>query len=69
MENQLIELKIKIKIEELIKENNALKSKMMLMYYNWHFDFERFTELTEKCKLGFRKTEIKTENDKISIRK
>jgi len=43
MENQLVDLKIRIK--ELEKENNALKSKMTLMYSNWQFDFERFTLL------------------------
>ena len=48
MENQLVDLKIRI--QELEKENNALKSKMSLMYSNWHFDFERFTLLKEKCK-------------------
>ena len=48
MENQLVDLKIRIK--ELEKENNALKSKMSLMYSNWHFDFERFTLLKAKCK-------------------
>ena len=48
MENQLVDLKIRIK--ELEKENNALKSKMTLMYSNWQFDFERFTLLKAKCK-------------------
>ena len=48
MENQLVDLKIRIK--ELEKENTALKSKMMLMYSNWNFDFNRFTELKAKCK-------------------
>ena len=67
MENQLIDLKIKN--DELVKENNALKSKMMLMYSNWQFDFERFTLLKEKCKSGYCKTEIKTDHDEISIRK
>ena len=60
---------LKLKNEELIKENNALKSKMALMYSNWNFDFNRFTELKEKCKSGFCKTEIKTEDAEISIRK
>ena len=48
MENQLVDLKIRIK--ELEKENIALKSKMSLMYSNWQFDFERFTLLKAKCK-------------------
>jgi len=48
METQLVDLKIRIK--ELEKENNALKSKMTLMYSNWQFDFERFTLLKAKCK-------------------
>ena len=48
MENQLVDLKIRIK--ELEKENIALKSKMTLMYSNWQFDFERFTLLKAKCK-------------------
>ncbi len=50
MENQLIDLKIRI--QELEKENTALKSKMALMYSNWQFDYQRFTELKEKCKYG-----------------
>ena len=50
MENQLVDLKIRIK--ELEKENIALKSKMTLMYSNWNFDFERFTLLKAKCKRG-----------------
>ncbi len=48
MENQLVDLKIRI--QELEKENLALKTKMTLMYSNWHFDFERFTLLKAKCK-------------------
>ena len=48
MENQLVDLKIRI--QELEKENIALKSKMSLMYSNWQFDFERFTLLKAKCK-------------------
>ncbi len=67
MENQLIDLKMKN--EELEKENTSLKSKMLLMYSNWSYDYNRFTLLKEKCKSGYCKTEIKTENDEISIRK
>ena len=67
MENQLIDLKMKN--EELEKENISLKSKMLLMYSNWSYDYNRFTDFKEKCKSGFCKTEIKTENDEISIRK
>ena len=48
MENQLVDLKIRIK--ELEKENIALKSKMTLMYSNWQFDFEGLTLLKAKCK-------------------
>ena len=48
MENQLVDLKIRIK--ELEKENIALKSKMSLMYSNWQFDYNRFTLLKAKCK-------------------
>jgi hypothetical protein len=51
MENQLVDLKIRI--QELEKENTALKSKMSLMYSNWSYDFNRFTELKEKCKFGY----------------
>ena len=66
MENQLIELKIRN--QELEKENTALKSKMSLMYTNWQFDFERFTLLKEKCKSGFCKND-NIENDEWSFRK
>ncbi len=48
MENIIVDLKIRI--QELEKENNALKGKMTLIYSNWHFDFNRFTELKAKCK-------------------
>ena len=50
MENIIIDLKLKI--QDLEKENQALKSKMSLMYSNWHFDFTRFTLLKEKCRRG-----------------
>ncbi len=48
MENQLIDLKLRI--QELEKENNALKGKMTLIYSNWSYDYNRFAELKEKCK-------------------
>ena len=71
MESIIIDLKIKI--NDIERENLALKAKMTLMYSNWNFDYNKFTdrlkEQSEKCKSGFCKTEIKTENDEISIRK
>ena len=48
MENQLVDLKIRI--QELEKENNALKGKMTLIYSNWSYDYNRFSLLKEKCK-------------------
>ena len=48
MENQLVDLKLRI--QELEKENIALKSKMTLMYSNWQFDFNKYTLLKEKCR-------------------
>ena len=48
MENLIVDLKLRI--QELEKENIALKSKMMLMYSNWNYDFNRFNELKAKCK-------------------
>jgi hypothetical protein len=36
------------KIKELEKENIALKAKMTLMYSNWAYDYQRFTDLKEK---------------------
>ena len=63
MENIIIDLKIKN--EELIKENNALKSKMTLIYSNWAYDFHRFTELKEKCKFGY----CKEQNDNTEERR
>ena len=62
MENQLIDI-LKIKIAELEKENNALKSKMTLIYSNWSYDFHRFTELKEKCKFGYCKEQSDTTVD------
>ncbi len=43
MENQLIDLKLKI--TELERENIALKTKITLMYNNWKFDYSRFMEV------------------------
>jgi hypothetical protein len=48
MENIIVDLKIRI--QELEKENLALKTKMTLMYSNWSYDYNRFTLLKEKCK-------------------
>jgi hypothetical protein len=67
MENIIVDLKLKI--QELTTENNALKSKMSLMYSNWQFDFERFTLLKEKCKSGYCRSDNNTDSDEISIRK
>ena len=55
MENQLVDLKIRI--QELEKENAALKTKMTLMYSNWSFDFNKYTLLKEKCKRGYSNSE------------
>ena len=48
MENQLVDLKLRI--QELERENLALKTKMTLMYSNWNFDFNKYTLLKEKCR-------------------
>lgn len=47
MENLVIDLRMRI--QELEKENIALKTKMTLMYSNWSYDYNRFMELKEKC--------------------
>lgn len=65
MENIIIDLKIRN--EELIKENTALKTKIALMYSNWHFDLSRFTLLKGKCKSGY--CNDNNDSDEISIRK
>ena len=46
MDNILIDLKLQI--QQLEIENKALKEKMTLMYSNWAYDYNRFTELKEK---------------------
>ena len=51
MDSIIIDLKFKI--AELEKENNALKSKMTLMYSNWQYDYNRFAELKTKCQYGY----------------
>ncbi len=66
MENQLIDV-LKLKIQELTKENNALKSKMTLMYSNWAYDFHRFTELKEKCKFGYCKDQSNNTEERRDI--
>jgi hypothetical protein len=68
MENQLIDV-LKLKIQELTTENNALKGKMTLMYSNWSYDYNRFILLKEKCKFGYCKQDNNTENDEITIKK
>jgi len=50
MENIIIDLKLRI--QELEKENLALKTKMTLMYNNWNYDYNRFNELKAKCRLN-----------------
>ena len=47
-ENTIIDLKIQI--QKLENENNALKTKMTLMYSNWHYDFQKYDALKEKCR-------------------
>jgi hypothetical protein len=47
-ENIIIDLKIQI--QKLENENNALKTKMTLMYSNWHYDFQKYDALKEKCR-------------------
>ncbi len=59
---------LKLKNQELEKENTSLKSKMALMYSNWSYDYNRFTELKTKCKFGYCKQD-KTDDNEISIRK
>ena len=51
MENIIIDLKLRN--AELEIENIALKSKMTLMYSNWSYDYNRFTELKTKCQFGY----------------
>ena len=50
MDNIIIDLKLRI--QELEKENLALKTKMTLMYSNWNYDYNRFNELKAKCRLN-----------------
>ena len=64
MESQLIDLKLKI--QELERENQALKTKMTLMYSNWQFDFNRFTLLKAKCKREYSNSEEETTDEEIS---
>jgi len=66
MENIIIDLKLKV--TELEKENIALKAKMTLMYSNWSYDYNRFTELKTKCQFGYCKTKDDI-NDDESIRR
>ena len=61
MDNIIIDLKLRI--AELEKENIALKSKMMLMYSNWSYDYNRFTELKAKCQFGYCKHKDDTIDD------
>ena len=48
MDNILIDLKIQI--QHLEVENEALKKKIVLMYSNWDFDSKQYQELKEKYK-------------------
>ena len=52
---EIIKEEIKVdyqnKIRALEAENESLKQKIELMYSNWNYDYTRFTELKEKCKL------------------
>ena len=59
MDNIIIDLKLRI--SELERENIALKSKMMLMYSNWSYNYNRFTELKAKCQFGY--CQNKDDND------
>ena len=63
MENIIIDLKLRI--QELEKENIALKAKMILMYSNWNYDYNRFAELKERC-MKNKNVVIKTENIKTT---
>ena len=53
----VIEIKVDLmiliqnKIRALEIENEFLKQKIDLMYSNWEYDYNRFTELKQKCKL------------------
>lgn len=59
MENIIIDLKIEN--EKLKQENNALKSKMTLMYTNWKYDYDKFEKLKEKCR------NIHADHDNLNI--
>ena len=45
-----IQLALAKEIESLKTENIALKTKMTLMYSNWHYDFQKYDALKEKCR-------------------
>ena len=37
-------------IKDLQEQNIALERKMALMYYNWNYDYKRFSEIKERTK-------------------
>lgn len=37
-------------IESLQEQNIALERKIALMYYNWNYDYGRFSDLKEQCR-------------------
>jgi hypothetical protein len=45
-----IQLELSREIEFLKTENIALKTKMTLMYSNWHYDYDKYEKLKEKCR-------------------
>jgi hypothetical protein len=51
MEPVEIKVDYQNKIRALEQENESLKQKISLMYSNWQYDYNRFTELKEKYKL------------------
>ena len=48
--------------EKLKTENIALKIKIELMYSNWKYDYERFNELKDKCRMVSSDLDIKAVN-------
>ena len=60
MDNLLIDLRIEN--QTLKTENIALKTKMALLYSNWKYDYERFNELKEKCRMVTSGHDVKVVN-------
>ena len=52
MESVEIKVDYQNKIRALEAENESLKRKIELMYSNWQYDYTRFTELKEKCRIS-----------------